>query len=521
MASVSRAFVHIGPLKTGTTFIQQVLWQNRETLLRNGVVLPRETFGEHVRSVLQLMNRRMHSDTGADDAGQWQVLVDEVTDADAETAVLSMEFLCVAQAAAVRRLVRTLAPAEVHVVYTARDYTKLIPAAWQTTLRNKHVPSWSDYVSSIRDTASQLQTEPEPEPARKWGRDPRIRGSWGSRFWRQQDPRQVLAPYLQHIPAERVHVVTLPPSGSPPTLLWERFCAATGLDPAEYDTTVRRANVSLGGVECEVLRRVNAQVSGRIPGDVYGDLVKFFVAREVLELREQSFPLVLPDAERDWVAARTADAVEYFSGAGVQVHGDLADLSSAGPARPGTRSPDDVSDAEVLPVVEDTLGAVLQELARRQGLRAYKGPRSYEQPMPAPHELALTGDPPGPGTRSEPKARKAGFVDPASVVALKEMGRLLQRAQRRALRQHQSAQVASGQQASQAGPGPSADDVSEDAAQRPKTGPARPRAAARKPAERRARREAAAKKAAARQKVAKRRKARSALRRVARRVAGR
>ncbi len=32
MASVSEVFVHIGPLKTGTTYIQAVLYQNRKTL---------------------------------------------------------------------------------------------------------------------------------------------------------------------------------------------------------------------------------------------------------------------------------------------------------------------------------------------------------------------------------------------------------------------------------------------------------------------------------------------------------
>ena len=291
MSSVSKVFVHIGPLKTGTTFIQAVLYGNRDTLAANGVVLPRETFGKHVGSVLGLMGRRMHPDAPLRGNRQWQLLVDEVKAADAHTAVMSMEFLCTASTKVVRTMVDSLAPADVHVVYTARDLVKVIPASWQTLLRNKQAPTWEVWLRSVREVARQGQPAASgPAAAAR-----KLRGSthdsWGSRLWRQQDPRQVLAPYLEHIPADRVHVVTVPPSGAPPGLLWERFCAATGMDPGPYDIDVPRSNLSLGGVESEVMRRVNNGVAGRIPGDVYADLVKYFLAREVLERRAQSFPL--------------------------------------------------------------------------------------------------------------------------------------------------------------------------------------------------------------------------------------
>ncbi len=415
MASVSEVFVHIGPLKTGTTYIQAVLYQNRAALSEHGVVLPRATFGQHVRSVLDLMGRRMHHDSGGRE-GQWQTLVDEVASADAHAGVISMEFLCTASAKVVRQLVDSLAPAQVHVVWTARDLTKVLPAAWQTLLRNKQAPTWSGYLDSVREAAG------TGGPSRGPGRLLRGRGAddtWGHRFWRQQDPRQALAPYLEHVPAERVHVVTVPPSGSPPELLWQRFSAAVGLDAGVYDIDVPRANISLGGVECEVLRRVNARVSGRIPGSAYNDLVKFFVAREVLERRTQSFPLVLPEHEREWVAGQAADAAAFLSGGGFVLHGDLADLTSAAPSGGGgVRQPDDVSDAELLTVTQETLADVLLEMARRQGLQGFAGPRSTEVPLPPPADLGLSGEPPSPGDRQQPLPRDA--PEPASVTALRE-----------------------------------------------------------------------------------------------------
>ncbi|MBA2639212.1 MAG: hypothetical protein H0U77_04295 [Nocardioidaceae bacterium] len=428
MASVQKVFVHIGPLKTGTTFIQAVLYQNRDALLRNQVVLPRETFGQLVRSVLQLMGRRMHPGSRPEDARQWQFLVDEIAAADAHTGLLSMEFLCMAPPKAITRMVRSLAPAEVHIVFTARDYVKVIPAAWQTTLRNKQASTWERFITSLRDAAGTAVPSSTGLTRLLPRRDDRRADTLGSRFWRQQDPRQSLGPYLDHVPADHVHVVTVPPSGASPTLLWERFSAATGLDPAAYDVDVRRTNTSLGAVECETLRRINQRVSGRIPGDSYSDLVKFFLAREVLELREQSFPLVLPDEDRAWVDERTADAVDFFASSGVNVYGDLGDLSSS-PGAASARRPDDVSDSELLPVMEETLASVLLEVTRRQGLLPYDGPRSHEQPLPPPEDLGLTGDPPGPGERHEARARRTA-PDPPGVVAMKAA----RRQQRRALR---------------------------------------------------------------------------------------
>ena len=43
----------------------------------------------------------------------------------------------------------------------------------------------------------------------------------------------------RRVPRERVHLVTVPPPGSSPTLLWERFAGLFGLDPAEFTPTER------------------------------------------------------------------------------------------------------------------------------------------------------------------------------------------------------------------------------------------------------------------------------------------
>jgi len=350
MATVERVYVHIGPPKTATTFIQSVLRRNGEQLDAERCVLPRR-HRQH-GAVLRLL-ARTGSTGGAGEAGirgsephGWDGLVDEVRGADADTAIVSVEGLSRAGPVQVGLLVESFAPAEVHVVYGARDLAQLVPAFWQSRLRNGAAPSWRDLLESVRNPAGEH--------------------SYGDRFWSQFDPRRALAAWLAHVPAHRVHVITVPPAGSAPGLVWKRFCAVVGLDADRYDLDVPRANVSLGGVEAEVLRRVTGRVSEPLTAAAYADVVKQFVAREVLERRQQSFRLTLPAAELAWLAPRAEAATGYLRDTGFPVAGDLDDLLPL--VDPGARDPDDVTDAEVLALMDEVLAETVLEMARRGGV---------------------------------------------------------------------------------------------------------------------------------------------------------
>lgn len=378
-------YVHLGPLKTGTTYVQGVLWGNQSLLAERGVCLPLRSFGQQTRAVMGLMGKRMHRDSATDPAtsrAKWRELVDEVQAWQGPSAVVSMEFLCEAKGPAVRRLVADLAPAQVHVVYTARDLARLVPAMWQTHLRNKMSPTWEEYLDSLRDPA---------DPAELWGK----------RFWSQQDPAQVLGRWGAHVPPARTHVVTVPRSGAQPDLLWRRFAQVIDVDPDGFDLDVPRANRSLGAVECEALRRINLDVAGRVPGPVYADLVKRFVARDVLEHQPNEQPLVLPAADLSWVRERSRAQVATFAAGGCQIVGDLADLgaSDSSPPPSDTREPDDVDEVDVRALLAAVAAEVVVEMGRRQGGRRWEGPRSTEQPQPSPRELGLVGVPLRPGGR--------------------------------------------------------------------------------------------------------------------------
>ena len=345
-------YVHIGPLKTGTTYLQSVLQSNVERLAANGVLFPRGSYAGQVASVLDVLDRKVDAG-GRGNRGKWDKLVQEVHEWSGDRAIISQEFLCGASPKQVRRLVRTLAPADVHVIHTARELGRVIPAAWQTHIRNKRYPTWAEFVSSVR----------RPEDSR---------AEWGKKFWRQQDPARVLPPWEAHVPRERISIVTVPPPGADPELLWRRFSDVCGLDAGAYVTEVPRTNASLGVAEAEALRRVNEGLAGRMGGKQQTRWVKFFLARDVLEQRPNAIKLQLPPEDYPWVAERARAMVDFIAASGYRVVGDLRELVNDQPPTTPVVRPDEVDPAAVLDATVDSLVELLVEVRRRSPQRRAK-----------------------------------------------------------------------------------------------------------------------------------------------------
>ena len=87
---------------------------------------------------------------------------------------------------------------------------------------------------------ARLRRLPRPDPGPRAG--DRI-GAW---FWGVQEIPDILDRWGQDLPPEQVHLVTVPPPGGAPELLWKRFSQAFGLDGIDLDLEAERHNPSLG-----------------------------------------------------------------------------------------------------------------------------------------------------------------------------------------------------------------------------------------------------------------------------------
>src|SRR5690606_37680947 len=108
----STVVLHIGAMKSGTSFLQQALLANRDALAAQGVLFPGGTFRRQVLAVIDVLGQKRDGQVVPRSRGAWRRLLREVR-AHERTSVISMEFLGPALRADIRRVLDSLAPAEV------------------------------------------------------------------------------------------------------------------------------------------------------------------------------------------------------------------------------------------------------------------------------------------------------------------------------------------------------------------------------------------------------------------------
>ena len=300
-----KVFVHIGAPKTGTTFVQSVLWRNREALATDGVLYPYETRHEHFRAMLDARELGWGAKPRSFSRGAWEAVAKRATAWNGHTVVLGNEILGGATEPQIRRLVDSLAPAEVHVVFTARDLARQLVSDWQEHIKHRHTITLEDFVDELIERGFEA------------------RRPFGEMFWGLHDADHVLGRWSKIVPSDRIHLVTLPRPGATGNPLWERFCSVTGLDPQHYSLDVRRSNPSLGRAEAEVLRRLNRRVAKLEPPH-YDALVRMRLTGTAL--KGKGGRLVLPEGRMPRVAERSRTMVDALAGSKYDVVGDIEEL---------------------------------------------------------------------------------------------------------------------------------------------------------------------------------------------------
>jgi hypothetical protein len=341
-----RVFLHIGEPKTGTTFLQQVMWRNRSELAAQGVVLPGHHPQDHYRASQDLRDiPKLASDPAGSWTGEWEILARQAQQAP-RVAVISHELFSAADPEQADRAVRSLQPAEVHIVLTVRDIATLLPAEWQETVKHRNARGFQDWLSDVIDRESTSADR------RQW---------W---FWRVHDTMAVLGIWSRLVPAEHVHVITTPVRGSANGLLWERFAALIEVDPGSVDLGRARPNASLGLPEVEFLRRLNQALPEEVPDWFYMWNVKEAVAHQALAARPRGDRLILP-ADRDaWAKEQAETLIAALTASGYDLAGALDELRPRPDAQPYA-SPADQPPEQVLEAAVDAASALIVNQYRK------------------------------------------------------------------------------------------------------------------------------------------------------------
>lgn len=335
-----RIFLHVGTPKSGTTYLQAVLWRNVEALKQAGLLLPGrfQTHYAAAKGVTSRTGQLRNTRVAVDDA--WPLLADLTARWPAD-ALIAHELLAPAtpdQAAVAKA---ALGYDELHVIVTARQLVRQLPASWQEQVKGGLGTPYPEYVDQVcRNEA---------------------RGAW---FWEVQDLARIAGTWGDGIPPERVHIVTVPLSREDPDVLWQRFASVIGVDASAYPTNVPAKNVSLGVVECELLRRVHAAHDERFRDPARHQWTRKLLAIEVLGKR-RGHRIALPRRSADLLAERASELAQTIRARGYHIVGDLGELTSR-ETDPSARTVESVTSAELADAEAWTIAQLRSQLVDRQ-----------------------------------------------------------------------------------------------------------------------------------------------------------
>jgi hypothetical protein len=333
--------LHVGAMKTGTTYIQNKVLANRDALAEHGVDFAGRRWRDQVSAVQDLLSLAQHDpEVEQRSDGAWARMVEHFRQVETRMSLLSMEFLSFADEPTARQAVASLAGLEVHVVITVRDTAAVMPSLWQTSITSGGMVSWPRYQRVVRAST------------RAGGRVGSALARAGvpaaRRFAEAIDIPRMVRVWTSVLPPERVHVLVVPGPSAPRDRLWELFAGILGVDPADTPEPPEHVNESLGLPSAELVRRLNVALSLKEPSQQR--TLKVDLARDALGRLRHEERRARIDPRTFRAAIRWNGQIrEAVTAAGVRVHGDLADL-------PTEADPADYDvNADQVPPTEDEL----------------------------------------------------------------------------------------------------------------------------------------------------------------------
>ena len=336
-------FLHIGCPKSGTSHIQQRLSANSDEAARQGLYWPMP-WSRQVRAVRDV--RSLSVDDQLSPTGAWSELCREISEWKGGAALVSMEWLAALRPRQIRSSIEALHPARVEIICSARDLGRSFPAHWQESTQNNKPWGWDEFVAAVTSEKD-------------------VRHPAKAEFWSQHHVPNILQRWSTAVPMDRIHLVTIPPAGAHPDVLWERFASLLPIDGARFPPPDRQ-NPSLGVVSASLMQRVNEVARARdLPKATYERYFKQILAKQVLaQLSETEDRIAVAPDVQAWLARKADVMVDELGDLAVDVVGSLEELIPR-PAPLGGRAPSEVDDLELLSTAVSALVGVLDVIACR------------------------------------------------------------------------------------------------------------------------------------------------------------
>ncbi len=294
--------LHIGPYKTGSTAIQQALFDQRDVLAEHGVLYPgrwRRLFREgHALMQWAPRGRPVPPESVWDDFA-----AGIRARPDVRVCLSTEDFGRIRNKERSHKVVTDLGADRLHVIAVARAYHRLMPSHWQERVKSHERRSYDEWLHEL------LEGDDSHEVHRS--------------FWTSHDVEYMASRWLDVLPPDRFTLVVTDDSDR--DLLPRTFEQLLGV-PAGLLTPSQSTNASLSMNAVEVLRRVNQEFAERKwPDREYVRLIQGGMVRELQNAGRSEGDVgvpALPGWARPLVAERSERRVETIAGLGINVVGD-------------------------------------------------------------------------------------------------------------------------------------------------------------------------------------------------------
>jgi hypothetical protein len=293
--------LHIGPYKTGSTAIQQSLFDRRAELAEHGVHYPdawRRLFREG-HSLMRWAPRGRE----VPPPSVWDDFAAGIRARTERVCISTEDFGRLRNPDRARKIVTDLGADRVHVLAVARAYDRLLPSHWQERVKSTERLSYQTWLHQV------LEGDDSQNAHRS--------------FWDSHDIARMAGLWLQSLPPERFTVVVSDDSDR--LLLSRVFEQLLGV-PQDTLTPRGSANASLSANAAEVVRRVNDLLTeGELSDADRRALVRFGLVRGLQDAGRGAgdAPMPpLPGWAQPLVSERSRARVEALRTLGIRVVGD-------------------------------------------------------------------------------------------------------------------------------------------------------------------------------------------------------
>ena len=308
--------VHIGVHKTGTTALQAALADARADLSAHNVRYPGRRQAHHAAAIAVIGKTWGWTNNGGQrkDLQNFDRLARQIASHSGRV-IVSSEHWCESPDDVAEQTVAAFGRDRVHVVITLRNIGNLLSSSYQQYLKYGLRARYEPWLENLfaKDDGSRMSPS----------------------FWLRNHHDVVIERWARAVGPERVTALIL--EGVERDAMFISFSQL--LDVPEQLLASRMdltSNRSMTAQEAELLRRVNVGVKKEMNWTQYEQLVRYGVAKTIVEGREPLADeprIVTPDWALDAAAQRGAAAARRIAELGVNVVGDLQALATRVPSQ--------------------------------------------------------------------------------------------------------------------------------------------------------------------------------------------